>query len=82
MKRNSYLINATIQFENPVQPPQWGAHVVLTSASVVTSDEGAQIYQPSYTQQPATPEDITDEMLAALQNRLSVLGLAVSRISK
>lgn len=79
MKRNSYLVNATVQFENPIQPPQWGAPVFLTSVSVVTNTEGASVYQPAYTQQPATADDITDEVLAALQNRMAALGLVVER---
>lgn len=82
MKRNSYLVSATIQFENPIQPPQWGAHVILTSVAVVTNEEGVQIYQPSYLQQPATSDDITDEVLAALQTRLAILGLNVSRATE
>lgn len=82
MQRNTFLVNATIQFENPVQPPQWGAHVLLTSVAVVTNADGVQVYQPTYSQQPATPSDVTDELLAALQSRMAVLGLKVSRIEE
>ncbi len=79
MQRNVYLVNATIQFENPIQPPQWGAPVFLSSVSVVTNDDGTQVYQPSYIQQPATPADITEEVLKALQARFAVLGLTLTR---
>lgn len=79
MQRNVYLVNATIQFENPLQPPQWGAPVFLSSVSVVTNEDGTQVYQPSYIQQPATPADITEEVLKAMQARLAVLGLTLTR---
>lgn len=81
MPRQAYIINATIQFENPLQAPQWGAPIFLTSVSLITNETGQALYQPSHMQQPATPEDITDELLDALNNRFASVGLTVQRVT-
>lgn len=79
MPRNTYIANATIQFDNPIQSPQWGAPVLLTSICVITNDEGLPLYQPNHRVEPATAEDVTDELLAALNVKLGALGLEVAR---
>ena len=80
MPRQTYIVNLTLQFDNPIQPPQYGAPVMLTSASIVTNAGGTALYQPAYTTVPASPEDVTDEMLAAIASRLAALGLSVARL--
>lgn len=80
MRRQNIVVNLTIQFNNPVQPPQWGAPVLLTQVALVVDAEGNALYQPAYHSQPAAAEDITDELFAALQQQLAAVGLAVSRM--
>ena len=80
MRRQNIVVNLTIQFNNPVQPPQWGAPVLLTQAALVVDAEGNALYQPAYHSQPAAAEDITDELFAVLQQQLAAVGLAVSRM--
>lgn len=80
MRRQNVLMNLTIQFNNPVQPPQWGAPVLITQATLVLDAQGSALYQPAYHSQPAAAEDITDELLVALQEQLAAVGLAVSRL--
>lgn len=77
--RNTFHTQLTIQLDNPVQPMQWGAPVLITSVVVVTNDAGQSIYQPTHHVQPAVDEDITDELLAALQAKLGAIGLDVTR---
>lgn len=49
MTRQSFIVNATVQFDNPIQSAQYGAPVLLTSASIVTNSEGIAMYQPAGT---------------------------------
>lgn len=80
MQRQNILVNLTIQFNNPVQPLQWGAPVLLTQVGLVVDANGNSVYQPAYSQMPAAPDDITDEMLAQLQTQLASVGLTVARL--
>lgn len=75
----SFIANMTLQFDNPVSSPQFGAPVLVTTISICTNEQGQQMYQPAYNVTPATPDDITDEVLQAIQVKLSSLGLTVSR---
>lgn len=80
MQRQNILVSLTVQFANPVQPPQWGAPVLLTQVGLVVDDKGNAVYQPAYSQMPAAPSDITDELLAQLQVQLAAVGLTVARL--
>ena len=80
MPRQTLVSTLAFQFPNPVQPPQWGAPVIVTHIGIVTDDTGAAIYQPSFQQMPAVAEDITDELLAALQRSCATLGLVIDRL--
>lgn len=82
MQRQNFLVHMTIQFPNPVQPPQWGAPVTLTQVGLVVDEKGSPLYQPAYSQMPAAASDITDELLAQLQTQLAAVGLAVTRIAE
>ena len=79
MPRQTLISTLTFQFPNPVQPPQWGAPVIVTHIGIVTDEAGAAIYQPSFQQMPAVAEDITDEVLAALQQACAAVGLVIDR---
>ena len=78
-QRQSISISLTIQFDNEFQSPQWGAPALLTQAVVVRGAGGAPIYPPAHQMLPAVADDITDDMLAALQSKLGALGLTVAR---
>lgn len=80
MRRENILVNLTVQFANPVQPPQWGAPVLLTQVGLVVDVNGNALYQPAYSQMPAAASDITDEMLAEMQKQLVAVGLTVTRL--
>ena len=77
--RQYICISLTLQFDNEFQPPQWGAPALLTQAVVVRGPDGAHLYPPAQQMLPAVADDITDDMLAALQAKLGALGLTVAR---
>lgn len=79
MQRQTIIISLTVQFQNPVQPPQWDAPVMLTQASLVVDAGGQPVYPPAFSQVPAASSDITDDMLAHLQVQLAAVGLTVAR---
>lgn len=80
MPKQTFIVSMTTQFDNPIQSAQFGAPVMLTSITVVTNAEGQAIYQPAHVTLPATPEDITDELLGAIQVKMLAVGLHVSRL--
>ena len=80
MQRQNILVNLTVQFPNPVQQPQWGAPVLLTQVGLVVDDKGTPLYQPAFSQMPAAPTDITEEILVELQTALEAIGLKVERV--
>ena len=55
------------------------AAAVMTSVSVATNEAGQAIAQPAHSQYPMVAEDVTDELLAALNAKLLTLGLEVAR---
>ena len=77
--RQFVTISLNIQFDNEFQPPQWGAPALLTQAVAVRGPDGTPIYPPAHQMLPAVADDITDDMLAALQSKLGALGLTVAR---
>ena len=79
MPKQTFIVSMTTQFDNPIQSAQFGAPVMLTSITVVTNAEGQAIYQPAHVSLPATAEDITDELLLAIQVKLAAIGLKVQR---
>ena len=79
MPRLNIPLSVSIQFDNGIQPPAYGAAAIMTSVSVATNDAGQAIAQPAHSQYPMVAEDVTDELLAALNGKLLALGLEVSR---
>ena len=80
MPKQTFIVGMTLQFDNPVQSAQFGAPVMLTNITIVTNAEGQTIYQPAHVTLPATPEDITDELLEAIQIKMLAIGLRVTRL--
>ena len=75
MPRAIVPLNVIIQIDNSIQQPVFGAPVLISNLSVVIDDEGKPLYQPAHLQMPASSDDFTDDMLQALNNKLSQLGL-------
>ena len=51
----------------------------MTSVSVATNDAGQAIAQPAHSQYPMVAEDVTDELLDAMNAKLLTLGREVAR---
>lgn len=79
MQRISQVAQIMIQLENAYQPPQFGAPVLMTEINVVKDGENKPVYQPSFITKIAVPADITDELVAAINERFSAIGLEVKR---
>lgn len=80
MSRNVYIpTQVIIQLENQIQPPQWGAPLLIAGANVVTNDQGQLIYQPAFTQRPVAEEEFTEEMIQTLNMQLNKLGLVIQK---
>ncbi|AMR77686.1 hypothetical protein [Cupriavidus nantongensis] len=80
MPRISIPMQFTVQLDNPVQPAAYGSAAIMTVASVMVDQNGKAVSQPAPSQFPAEPEDITPELLAALNAKLAVLGLKLERL--
>ena len=79
MPRLNIPLSVTVQFDNPVQPPAYNAAAIMTQVSVATNDAGQAIAQPAHSQYPMVAEDVTDELLDAMNAKLLTLGLEVAR---
>jgi len=79
MPRLNIPLSVTVQFDNPVQPPAYNAAAIMTQVTLATNDAGQAIAQPAHSQYPMVAEDVTDELLAALNAKLLALGLEVTR---
>ena len=79
MPRLNIPLSVTVQFDNPVQPPAYNAAAIMTQVTLATNEAGQAIAQPAHSQFPLVGEDITDELLAAMNAKLAALGLEVSR---
>ena len=79
MPRLNIPLSVTVQFDNPVQPPAYNAAAIMTQVTLATNEAGQAVAQPAHSQYPMVAEDVTDELLAAMNAKLAALGLEVSR---
>ena len=68
-----------VQLDNPLQPPQFQAPVMLEGANIVVDDNGNTLYQPAFIQRPMAKEEFTDQTLSDLNAKLGLLGLELVR---
>ena len=81
MPRTTVPIALTVSLDNAFVPPPFGAAAHLTEITVATNAAGQPIMQPSHNQYGVSDEDITDELLTALNAKLIGLGLVLMRSS-
>lgn len=77
ISRTTILGSLTVFFPNAIQSPQGGLPVSLSTFQTITGVD--KTVHPVQIQQPAIPDDITDEVLAAINEQMAYLGLVVSR---
>lgn len=82
LQRQIFLANMILQFDNPLYPPQFGAPALLTTASVITDENGVAQGQPQMHPQAAISTDITDVVFDSIQSKMNLLGLRIERIAK
>lgn len=80
MTRALVPLNVIIQIDNSMQAPAFGAPVLISNLSVVVDAEGKPLYQPAHLQMPASADDFTEDFLQALNNKLGLLGLKLSKV--
>lgn len=80
MPRALVPLNVVIQLDNSIQAPVFGAPVLISNLSVVVDEAGKPLYQPAHLQMPASSGDFTEDMLQALNNKLALLGLKLSKV--
>lgn len=77
--RKSTAISVTINFENAVMPAQFRRPVLTTVEQILV--DGQPVEQAQHLQRPILQADVTDEMIAALNLQLALVGLAVARVA-
>ena len=68
-----------IQLPNDLQPPQWGAPVLVAGLHVVLGDKQTPIFHPAHVLRPVGASDIDDAILQSINSQLAKLGLAMVR---
>lgn len=70
-----------VQLENAAQPSQWGGGPLISGFNVLVADDGSFAKdQVAHMQRLASSSDFTDELLAAINAKLLLIGLTVSKI--
>ncbi|MGF7130527.1 hypothetical protein P3T40_002002 [Paraburkholderia sp. EB58] len=75
--RKSTAISLTINFENAVMPAQFRRPVLTTVEQILV--DGVAVEQAQHLQRPILQADVTDEMIAAVNAQLALVGLVVTR---
>ena len=71
--RETQIINMIVQIPNTVQPIN-GLSVVLTAADIIRTADGQQFGHPNQRQQYLIAEDMTPELVNALNGSLATVG--------
>lgn len=82
MARQTVIANVVIQLENSLQPPQFGAAMLFSQFSVLVGADGKPVTTPAYSPMPVDVDDINDDILNALNEQLSRVGLFLGRLEK
>lgn len=79
--RETQIINMIIQIPNSVQPIN-GLSVVLTAADIISTADGQQVGYPYQRQQYLIPQDMTSDLIAALNGSLASVGYKLAPIAE
>lgn len=72
----------SVQLKNDLQPPQWGAPVVVSGLHVVLDDQGKQMFNPAHVARPIGGDDLTPETMEAINSQLLTVGLRLSKVGE
>lgn len=79
--REIQILNMTIQVPNSVQPIN-GLSVILTAAEIIMNKEKQVIGHPNHRQQYMIPEDMTPDLVEALNSSLASVGYKLTPIAE
>lgn len=79
--RETQIINMIVQIPNAVQPIN-GLSVVLTAADIITTPDGQQVGYPYQRQQYLIPQDMTSDLVTALNGSLQSVGYKLVPIAE
>lgn len=80
--RHQITTALTIQFDNPIQPPQFNGAPLVSSMRVVMRNGQPVFQQAGHVMEPAIAEDITPELVAEINLKLARLGYQLTPISE
>jgi hypothetical protein len=79
MKRTTALTAIQINVPNPAQAAPFP--IVMTSIVVLTDAAGQQVGHPMQQQLPVIADDLSPEVVAALNGQLAYLGFALAPVA-
>lgn len=80
MARQTVIANVVIQLENSLQPPQFGAALVLSQFTMLVGADGKPTTTPAFSPIPVDADDMTDDLVAAMNEQLGRVGLFIGRL--
>ncbi|WP_150124162.1 hypothetical protein [Cupriavidus nantongensis] len=80
MQRTQQMANLQVHLDNQFMPAPFGQGVTMSVVQVVTDPQGRVVGQPAHQVQAVVPDDITQELLAALNDKLGAVGLRLERL--
>jgi len=80
MARQTVIANVVIQLENSLQPPQFGAALIFSQFTTLIGADGKPITTPAFSPIPVDADDMTDDLVAAMNEQLARVGLFIGRL--
>lgn len=81
MQRTQQMANLQINLDNQFLPLPFGQGVTMNVVQVVTDAQGRVVGQPAHQVQAVVPDDLTPELLVALNDKLAAVGLKLERLN-
>lgn len=79
MPRITEIANVAIQLPSQIQPQQFGAVLLLSQFTVLVDVEGKATTTPAFSPIPADGDDVSEELLQAINQQLQKIGLFMGR---
>lgn len=79
MPRITEIANIAIQLPSKIQPQQFGAVLLLSQFTVLVDAEGKPTTTPAFSPIPADGDDVSEELLHAINQQLQKIGLFMGR---
>jgi len=80
MPRITEIANVAIQLPSKIQPQQFGAVLLFSQFTVLVDAEGKATTTPAFSPIPADGDDVSEELLQAINQQLQKIGLFMGRV--